>query len=179
MYYRGPGLLDGRMIRLLAHPLPPPSPANKFDRRRRLWKRDNLSIKRIGGKGVVVKPPNHSIRRYDRKKAWCSRNHSILSGKNNENRLAFLWPLVLQGDLNYRKLVGDLNWEATVPFRTALQVPHSRRIQSYFFFYRTPWRVYELHVLCCWASTYSCGFPLVYIFSLVTDGLSPDVWFLV
>ena len=38
------------------------------------------------------------------------------------SRLAEADLVIFKGDLNYRKLVGDLNWETTATFQTALQV---------------------------------------------------------
>jgi hypothetical protein len=63
------------MVRLLAHPLPPPSPVSKLDPRHtgRLRKRDNMlpgKREEWGGRGAES---------YDRKKAWPSINHSLLS----------------------------------------------------------------------------------------------------
>jgi hypothetical protein len=61
----------GRMIWLLSHPFPPPSPVSKLDRRHtgRLRKRDKL-LTGEGGRGAES---------YDGEKAWSSINHSLFS----------------------------------------------------------------------------------------------------
>ncbi len=67
LFIEGHGLSSGRMIWLLAHPLPP-SPISKLDRRHtgRLRKRDNVLT---GGWG---EGEGEEQNQYDRKKAWSS-----------------------------------------------------------------------------------------------------------
>ncbi len=76
------------MIWLLAHP----PPVSKLDRRHtgKLRKRDNLLLGGGRGKGGRGWARAES---YDRKKAWSSRNHSILSADCGSLKLPAQWNL--------------------------------------------------------------------------------------
>ncbi len=60
MIYRELGFLCGRMIRLLAHPLPPPTPGSKF---LSLLMCPQSSLLTEGGEGVGEKPKNTTAKK--------------------------------------------------------------------------------------------------------------------
>ncbi len=73
--YRGPGFHAVHDYRLCAHPLPPPLPPVRSTRdTQEDWEREHNLLTGERGEGWG------GAEWYDRKKAWSSINHSILSG---------------------------------------------------------------------------------------------------
>ncbi len=81
MFYRGPGFFSRSYDMVL--PILPLSPVSKLDRLHigRLRKRDNKPTEEGWGGGY------RGAKSYDRKKAWCSINLLILSGRANPVRI--------------------------------------------------------------------------------------------
>jgi ribosomal protein L21 len=91
------------------------------------------------GKIVLVETDDFWTSGYD----YCKMEkvNAKLYQQLSESRL-----IIFKGDLNYRKLLGDFNWECDTPFDTALKglifflclFMRFRKVYVFFFLYRLP-----------------------------------------